>query len=138
MGTRNNTGGYDPIEIFGTSFFNIVEKYTALNASVSFKSALKKKMLHTFYNRSVAQFSRRTGSVLSRTSLSVFDCWFGKSFTYKFFYRPLFCRNSNFSFNMLSLAYVLGNVFYNPTVKISDFVYHLKTYLVISLPINRN
>ena len=134
LSTRNNTGGYDPIEIFGISFFNAIEKYSALGTTGFSIFVLKKKLLHTFYNRSVAQYMRRTGGVLSSTSLSVFDNWFCKSLTYKLFYRPLFCWNSTFSFYMLSLAYVVGNMFYNPIVKTYDFFYHFKTCLRIYLP----
>jgi abequosyltransferase len=129
MSTRNNTGGYDPIDIFGKNFFNIIEKYFKSDPTVSNLFVLKKRLLHTFYNRSLAQFMQKTGKVLTKSNLQTFDNWYSKSLSYSLFYRPLFLWNSKFSFYMLTTAYLFGNLYYSPKTKTGDFLYHFKTHI---------
>lgn len=136
MSTRNNTGGYDPINVFGNNFFIIIEKYFKSDSTGSNLFLLKKKLLHTFYNRSLAQFMRKTGKILTRSNLQTFDNWYSKSLSYSLFYRPLFLWNSKFSFHMLTMAYLLGNFYYNPKTKTGDFLYHFRTYIILKFKKN--
>jgi abequosyltransferase len=133
MSTRNNTGGYDPLEIFGNNFFALIEKYLG-NDNQSFDLfALKKRVLHTFYNRSLAQYKLKAGDGLVKNNLGIFDIWYRKYLFYNVFYRPLFLWNSKMSYYILSLAYVFGNFYYNPRTKIGDFLYHFITHFRLKL-----
>lgn len=133
MSTRNNTGGYDPIEIFGNNFFALIEKYFENYTQGFDLFALKKRLLHTFYNRSLAQYMLKSSNGLAKRNLRIFDIWYRKYFFYWVFYRPLFLWNSKTSYYILSLAYVFGNCYYNPSTKIEDFLYHLTTHIRIKL-----
>jgi hypothetical protein len=129
MSTRNNTGGYDPIEIFGNNFFALIEKYLEKDTQGFDLFDLKKRVLHTFYNRSLAQYMLKSANGLDKRNLQIFDIWYTKYLFYRVFYRPLFLWNSKTSYYILSLAYVFGNCYYNPRTKIEDFLYHLTTHI---------
>ena len=129
MSTRNNTGGYNPVDIFCNKFFLIMDKYNNLGLINQDLSRLKKRMLHTFYNRSFAQYIRTTSKALTSSNMLILDSYYGNLYVYKVFYRPLFNSTSKFSFFILSFSYVLGNIYFYPTTRTGDFYYHFKNFI---------
>lgn len=124
-GTRNNTGGYDPVEVFLKNFFGLLKNHDDLSLSSDELYILKIKILNTFYSRVFAQYISSSGSPLSSAQIAVLDASFGDYYLYKYFYRRLFKKNSRLSFFALSSAYILGNVIFYPH-RSYDFLHHVK------------
>lgn len=128
MATRNNTGGYDPVTVFVQNYFDLL--FDNFDGEInSVLPGLRTRMIHSFYNRSIAQYMRRMKTPLSSESLLVLDSFYSSMLLYKVFYRPLFRSNNLASFYLLSSAYVIGNVLYKRGPKISDFWYHLTQFV---------
>tara|TARA_B100000989_G_scaffold143755_1_gene107126 strand:+ start:15852 stop:16898 length:1047 start_codon:yes stop_codon:yes gene_type:complete len=123
--TRNNTGGYDPVDIFLGKFFGLLKNQDDLSLSPDELRILKIKILNTFYTRVFAQYIRSSGAPLSLGQIAVLDASFGDYYLYKYFYKKLFKQNSKLSFFALSFAYVLGNIIFYPH-RSYDFLHHFK------------
>lgn len=124
MSTRNNTGGYNPVNIFVESYFMLLNDNVG-NEIRSVLTALKIRMIHSFYNRSFAQYMRNNNTALTVESLLIMDSLYSSIILYRLFYKPLFRSNSFASFYLLSFSYILGKIFYSRGSKIRDFRYHL-------------
>jgi hypothetical protein len=122
--TRNNTGGYDPINIFLTNFFDLLNKFNNLSLSSVQIFKLKRKMLLIFYSRNFAQYIRNNNKPLDNFQIQILDIHFNESLLYRLFYRKLFLVSSSFSFYKLSLSYIFFNLIYYPE-KIHDYYFHL-------------
>ena len=127
--TRNNTGGYDPVDIFVVKFFKLLKEYNNLDMTKRQIYILKRKLLHTFYNRSLAQYMRKSGKSLSTLNIGLLDNFYQGMLVYTIFYRPMFVWHSSFSFYALSISYIAANIMYYPKMKTADFIYHLKNRL---------
>lgn len=121
--TRNNSGGYDPISIFLTNFFDLLKKFNNLSLNPVQIFKLKKKILFIFYSRNFAQYIRNKNEPLNNYQIQILDVHFNESLLYRLFYRKLFLVSSLFSFYTLSFSYILFNLIYYPD-KIHDYYYH--------------
>lgn len=124
MATRNNTDSYNPVDIFVTNYFNVLLENVNGDLN-SVLPALRTRMMHSFYNRSIAQYMRKNMTPLPEESLLILDSLYNSMILYRIFYRPLFQMSNFSSFSLLSFAYILGSVFYSRGSKIRDFRYHL-------------
>ena len=125
--TRNNSGGYDPINIFLTNFFDLFKKFNNLGLSSVQIFKLKKKILFIFYSRNFAQYIRNNNEPLNNYQIQILDNHFNESLIYRLFYRKLFLLSSLLSFYTLSLSYIFFNLFYYPD-KIRDYFFHFLAF----------
>lgn len=124
LSTRNNTGGYNPVNVFVKNYFTLISENIEKDIRADY-AALRKRMIHSFYNRSFAQYMRLNNTALSNESLLILNAYYSSFCAYKFFYRPLFKWNSIVSFYLLSFSYILGKIVYTRGSKVRDFKYHL-------------
>ena len=126
--TRNNTGGYDPFNIFITNYFSALEKYGNLSLTRIELYDLKIKILNTFYVRSFSQYLKKCKLPINKTQLNLLDENFNTYFLYKYIYRNCFLNLSTFNFFILTIFYIFFNIIYYPT-KVFDFLYHIKNIM---------
>lgn len=112
--TRNNTGGYNPIEIFYVKFWNLVYSNSNLNLEESKIKQIKRRVLSTFYVRSFGTFIKRREQGLSKQEILPLDTEFKDYIYYILIYRILFRKYSNRNFAFLNALYLIGNLRYDP------------------------
>jgi len=127
--TRNNSGGYSPILVFYTKFFQIMQKFNYYGMSERQFFRFKNKMLLVFYSRNFAQHFRAAGKGLFGDEKEILDDAFLGNNSYRFLIRKLFIMNNTFSYMMLSLIFVLANVVYYPG-RFFDFLNHIVNYSI--------
>ena len=129
LSTRNNSGGYNPVSIFYDNYFEVLE-LQGIRLSANEEYLLKKRLLHTFYNRSFSQYIVKTNMPLSSVTLEKFELFYIKLPSYILFYKRLFKSNSKLSKYLLVLCFLLGNMVYYPKIRWGDFYYHLKNKMI--------
>jgi hypothetical protein len=126
---RNNSGGYNPIDIFLKVFFEVLAKYENINLSLREKKELKLKILRTFYIRSFSSYFYFGRSKLSSGDNFNLDYYLFSEFNSPKIY-PYLLRNPNIlSFRILTFVSVIWNVYYYPS-RIFDYIYHLRNIFI--------
>lgn len=128
--TRNNSGGYSPVDIFYCKFFDLLSLHNNFGMSESQLSSFKNRMLFVFYSRSFAQYMRVNKMPLSKIEMSNLDSAFKGSIVYKYFFRRLFLKSSKFTFNILSVTFIASNLVLYPS-RMLDFLAHAINYSYI-------
>ena len=126
--TRNNTGGYDPFNIFITNYFSALKKYENLSLTNIELYNFKKKILNTFYVRSFSQYLKKCKLQINKNQLNLLDENFNSYFLYKYIYRNCFINLTVFNFFILTFFFISFNIIYYPT-RIFDFLYHIKNII---------
>ena len=114
VATRNNTGGYNPLEIFYEKFWKLVEEDMNLGLEDFQIKKIQIAVLNSFYNRSISRFIREQKKGLTTNEILNFDRSFKEYFFYKYLYRRLFKRYSKIGFSILTVSYLIGTMIYYP------------------------
>ncbi|MDB4849068.1 glycosyltransferase [Gammaproteobacteria bacterium] len=120
---RNNTGGYNPVKVFFKNYFDLLHRYDNLGLSEKQLRKLKNKILLTFYSRNLAQYIRKNNIGLSKEDFEILDQSFKRNVFYKLFIRKMLQSYSRINFSLLSIIYIISNIFYYPS-KFFDFLKH--------------
>lgn len=132
---RNNSGGYNPVEIFLNKFFSILKDFNNFGMTSQKLKKLKNKILYTFYTRNFAQYMKKKDGALSKNDFDILDKAYSSNIIYLLFIKRLFKKNNKFNYTLLSIIYICANVIYYPS-KIFDFLRHFKNLLNRTLKIN--
>lgn len=133
--TRNNTGGYNPVKVLYENYFELLNNFDNLGLTNQQLNRLKNKMLYTFYSRNFAQYIRANNMGLSEYDFKKLDESFYNNYFYRYIIRKMFKNNSRLNFNLLTLIFILSNIFYYPS-RIADFLKHA-TNIIKSLKFNK-
>ena len=130
--TRNNTGGYNPVDIFLARYFELLGSYNFFSMNRKQMNSLKLRLLVCFYSRSFAQFIRSRNLALSDEELTEVDRFYKDSLLYRLIIRNLFKSTGLFSFYILTGIYILSNIILSP-IKIFYYSRHTCNILVKSI-----
>lgn len=112
--TRNNTGGYSPIDIFVTQFFKLLDAYGFFSMNRKEEDSLKLRLLFGFYTRSFSQYIRNRNLPLNNEEISTLDGIYKDFILYRLIVRSLLLSSHRFSFYMLNGIYIASNILFNP------------------------
>lgn len=127
--TRNNTGGYSPVDIFVVRYFELLASYNFLSMNKKQINSLKFRLMTCFYSRSFSQFIRSRNLALSDQELTEVDRLYKDSLLYRFIMRNLFKSKGPSSFYILLGIYIVGNIISFP-IKIFYFARHIRYFFL--------
>lgn len=130
--TRNNTGGYNPVDIFVARYFELLDSYNFFSMNRKQMNSLKLRLLIGFYSRSFAQFIRSRNLALSDQELTEVDRLYKDTLLYRLIIRNLFKSTASLSFYILTGIYILSNIILSP-IKIFYYSRHACNILVKSI-----
>ena len=126
--TRNNTGGYNPFQIFFINYFNLYKFYKNIYLTDSQLYDIKKRILLTFYTRVFIQYNRKNNLIFSEVDLKNLDAVYYKMLFYRYIFRPILKSRNKYKYYFMFIIYIFTNLYYYP-YRFHDFIFHIKNYL---------